>query len=76
MFSSPPRRCAAARAKSTVPEGSPKTNAHASALGLAGGAPEPTAIDVDLASSRLTVASGHRRPLPSQGERVEMPALP
>jgi hypothetical protein len=68
MFSSPPRRCATACAKSIIPEGSPKTKAHAGALGLARGAPEPAAIDTVLALNRLTVASLHRHPLPSQGE--------
>jgi Na+-transporting methylmalonyl-CoA/oxaloacetate decarboxylase beta subunit len=55
---------------------SPKTDAHASAIGLAGGAPEPTAIDVELALSPLAVASRHHRPLPSQVERIEMPTSP
>jgi hypothetical protein len=68
MFSSLPRWCVTARAKSTIPEGPLKTDAHASALGLAGGALEPATIDAELAPSHLTVASLHRRPLPSQGE--------
>jgi hypothetical protein len=68
MFSSSPHRCATACAKSIVPEGSPKTEAHAGALGLARGAPEPAAIVVVLALSRLAVASLHRHPLLSQGE--------
>jgi hypothetical protein len=55
MFSLPPRRCATAHAKSTDPKGSPKIDAHAGALGLARGGPEPTAIDAELAPSRLTV---------------------
>jgi hypothetical protein len=76
MFISPPRQCAAARAKSTVSEGSPKTDAHTGALGLAGGAPEPAAIDAELALSHLTIASHHRHPLPSQGEQIEIPVLP
>jgi hypothetical protein len=63
-------------AKSTVLEGSTKTDTHAGALSLAGGAPEPAAIDVELAPSHLTVASHHHRPLPSQGERIEIPASP
>jgi hypothetical protein len=46
VFSSPPHRCAAARAKSTIPEGSTKTDTHAGTLSLAGGALEPSAIDV------------------------------
>jgi hypothetical protein len=71
MFSLPPHRCATAHAKSTVLEGSPKIDAHAGALGLAGGGPEPAAIDAELAPIRLTVASRHRHPLPSQGERIE-----
>jgi hypothetical protein len=62
VFSTPPRWCTAARAKSTIPEGSPKTDAHAGALGLAGGAPEPAAIEAELAPSRLAVASLHRDP--------------
>jgi hypothetical protein len=66
VFSSPPRWCAIAN--STILEGSPKTDAHAGALGLAGGSPEPAAIDAELAPSRLVVASRHRRPQPSQGE--------
>jgi hypothetical protein len=75
MFSSLLRRCAAARAKSTILEGSPKTDAHAGALGLAGGAPEPAAIDAELAPSRLAITS-RRHLLPSQGERIEIPASP
>jgi hypothetical protein len=63
VFSSPPRRCAAARAKSTVLDGSLKTDAHAGALGLARGGPEPAAIDAELAPSRLTITSHHHRPL-------------
>jgi hypothetical protein len=55
VFSSPLRRCAATRAKSTAPEGSPKTDAHAGALSLAGGAPERAAIDAELAPSLLAV---------------------
>jgi hypothetical protein len=76
MFSSPPHRCPAASAKSTVPEGSPKTDAHTGALGLPRGGPEPTAIDTELAPSRLAVASRHRRSLPSESERIEIPAMP
>jgi hypothetical protein len=76
VFSSPPRWCVATHAKSTVPEGSLKTDAHTGALGLAGGGPEPTTIDAELALSRLAIASRHRRPLPSQGERIEIPVLP
>jgi hypothetical protein len=78
MFNSLPHWSATAHAKSTIPEGSLKTNAHAGALDLAGGALEPAAIDVELAPSHLTVASRHRhrRPLPSQGERIEIPASP
>jgi hypothetical protein len=76
MFSSQPHRCAAAHAKSTILEGSPKTDAHAGALGLAGGASKPTAVNAELAPSCLAVASLHRRPVPSQGERIEIPALP
>jgi hypothetical protein len=68
VFSSPLRWCAAARAKSTFPEGSPKTDTHAGALSLAGGAPKPAAIDAELTLSRLTIASLHHRPLPSHGE--------
>jgi hypothetical protein len=60
VFSSPPRRCVATHAKSTVPEGSLKTDAHTGALGLAGGGPEPTTIDAELALSRLAIASRHR----------------
>jgi hypothetical protein len=76
MFSTPPCQCATARAKSTILEGSPKTNAHSGALGLAEGALEPIAIDAELALSRLTVAYRHRGPLPSYGERIEIPASP
>jgi hypothetical protein len=76
MFSSPPCRCDAAHAKSTVLEGSLKTDAHAGAHGLAGGGPEPIAIDAELALSRLTVANHHRRLLPSQGERIKIAASP
>jgi hypothetical protein len=73
VFSSPPHQCATARAKSTVPEGSPKTDAHAGALGLAVGAPEPAAIDVELAPSRLAVASRHRRPLHPKVSELRSP---
>jgi hypothetical protein len=76
MFSSLLCWCAAARAKSTIPKGSPKTDGYAGALGLARGASEPAAIDAELALSRLTVASRHRRPLPSQRERIKFPASP
>jgi hypothetical protein len=76
MFSLPPRRCATACAKSTVPEGSPKTDARAGALGFARGAPEPATIDAELAPSHLALASCRRHPLPSQGERVEIPVSP
>jgi hypothetical protein len=55
VFSSPPRRRAAARAKSTILEGSPKNDAHAGALDLAEGAPEPATIDAELAPSRLFI---------------------
>jgi hypothetical protein len=65
MFSSPLRWCATAHAKSTILEGSPKTDAHGGALSLAGGAPEPSAIDTELAPSCLAVASLHHHPLPS-----------
>jgi hypothetical protein len=74
VFSSPPRRCDAARAKSTILEGSLKTDAHAGAHGLAGGGPEPIAIDTELAPSRLIVANHHHRLLPSQGERIKITA--
>jgi hypothetical protein len=52
-----------------------KTDADDSALGLARGALEPAAIDVELALIHLAVASRHHRPLPSQGERIEIPTL-
>jgi hypothetical protein len=68
MFSSPSRQCVTAHAKSTIPEGSPKTDAHADALGLAGGAPEPATIDTERAPSSLVVASLHHCLLPAQGE--------
>jgi hypothetical protein len=51
VFSSPPHRCAVAHVKSTAPGVSPKTAAHAGALGLARGAPEPAAIDAELGPS-------------------------
>jgi hypothetical protein len=57
MFSSPPHWCAAARAKSTISEGSPNTDAHAGALSLTRGALEPAAIDAELVPSHLTVAT-------------------
>jgi hypothetical protein len=66
VFSSAPHQCAAARAKSIISKGSPKTDAHAGALGLAEGASEPTAIDAELAPSRLAVASLHRHPMVSE----------
>jgi hypothetical protein len=37
---------------------------------------DDSAIDIELALSRLTVASRHHHPLPSQGERIEIPTLP
>jgi hypothetical protein len=52
------------------------TNAYASALDLAGGAQEPVAINAELALSHLAVSSHHRRPLPSQGERDQIPVSP
>jgi hypothetical protein len=73
VFSSPPRHCAVARAKSTFLEGSLKIDAHAGTLNLARGAPELTAIDAELVPSRLAIASYHRRPLPSQGEQIKIP---
>jgi hypothetical protein len=69
VWTSPPRRCAAARAKSTALGASREADAHASALGLVGGALEPTTIDAKLALSRPTHTSRHCCPPSSQGER-------
>jgi hypothetical protein len=48
MFSLPSRRCATTHTKSSIPEGSSKTDTHVGAFGLVEGAPEPIAIDAEL----------------------------
>jgi hypothetical protein len=74
MWSSPPRRCAAARAESTIPEGSLKTAAPFGAFIFTGGAPELAGVDARSQLNRLTVTSCHRHPPLSQGEQIMFPA--
>jgi hypothetical protein len=47
MFSLPSRRCATTHTKSSIPEGSSKTDAHDGAFGLVEGALEPITIDAE-----------------------------
>jgi hypothetical protein len=76
VFSSPPRQCSATHAKSTILEGWLKTDAHAGALSLARGAPEPTTINAELAPSRPAHTSRHCCPMSSQGEQSRFSVSP
>jgi hypothetical protein len=63
-----PRRCAAARAESTIPEGSLKTSTPFGAFIFTREATELAGVDARSQLNCLTVANRHRHPLPSQGE--------
>jgi hypothetical protein len=76
VWSSPPHWCAAARAESTVPGGSPTTAAPFGAFIFTEGALELAGVDARSQPNCLAVASLHCRPLLSQGERIKFPASP